>query len=135
VDIARWSIEIEDVVKRGVDELLGGIGEDDVVLVAVVVVSSGCHKLARFRNDVCSGVRLTAGWQMAPRSTPPLSKGSYHPPNDAATYRDLLLFEERLKTNAASLQGRKARYQCAYHTHTYNMAHNTSHIKYSWPSY
>jgi hypothetical protein len=54
---------------------------------------------------------------MAPRSTPPLSKGSYHPPNDAATYRDLLLFEERLKTNAASLQGRKARYQCAYHTH------------------
>ncbi|KIM85836.1 hypothetical protein PILCRDRAFT_347308 [Piloderma croceum F 1598] len=48
---------------------------------------------------------------MAPRSTPPLSKGSYYPPNDAATYRDLLLFEERLKTNAASLQGRKARYQ------------------------
>ncbi|KZP16735.1 hypothetical protein FIBSPDRAFT_673624, partial [Athelia psychrophila] len=38
-------------------------------------------------------------------------KGSYHPPNDAATHRDLLLFEERLKTNAASLRRRKARYQ------------------------
>lgn len=36
---------------------------------------------------------------------------SYHPPNDPATYRDLLLFEERLKTNAASLQRRKSRYQ------------------------
>ncbi|KIK29533.1 hypothetical protein PISMIDRAFT_89181 [Pisolithus microcarpus 441] len=36
---------------------------------------------------------------------------SFHPPNDPATYRDLLLFEERLKTNAASLQRRKSRYQ------------------------
>ncbi|KAI9569184.1 hypothetical protein HD554DRAFT_621126 [Boletus coccyginus] len=36
---------------------------------------------------------------------------SFHPPNDPATYRDLLFFEERLKTNAASLQRRKSRYQ------------------------
>ncbi|KAF9242256.1 hypothetical protein BU15DRAFT_86853 [Melanogaster broomeanus] len=39
------------------------------------------------------------------------SRPSFHPPNDPATYRDLLLFEERLKTNAASLQRRKSRYQ------------------------
>ncbi|KAH8833766.1 hypothetical protein DL96DRAFT_1490822 [Flagelloscypha sp. PMI_526] len=33
------------------------------------------------------------------------------PSNDPSTYRDLLLFEERLKTNAASLQKRKNKYQ------------------------
>lgn len=52
---------------------------------------------------------------MPPRSTPP-PKGSFCPPNDNATYRDLLLFEERLKTNAASLQRRKSRYQGALYT-------------------
>ncbi|KAJ7030826.1 hypothetical protein C8F04DRAFT_714126 [Mycena alexandri] len=47
---------------------------------------------------------------MPPRSTPsPMS--SVYPQNDVATYRDLLLFEERLKTTAASLQRRKSRYQ------------------------
>ncbi|KAG9019421.1 hypothetical protein FRB90_002573 [Tulasnella sp. 427] len=49
---------------------------------------------------------------MAPRisrsSTPKLS---YTPANDATTHRDLLLFEERLKTNAAMLKRRKTRYQ------------------------
>lgn len=48
-------------------------------------------------------------WRMPPRS----SKGSFSPPNDNATYKDLLLFEERLKINAASLQRRKSRYQRA----------------------
>ncbi|KII91549.1 hypothetical protein PLICRDRAFT_38318 [Plicaturopsis crispa FD-325 SS-3] len=50
---------------------------------------------------------------MARKGAPslPPSKGTFSPPNDAATYRDLLLFEERLKTNAASLQRRKSRYQ------------------------
>ncbi|KAF9474847.1 hypothetical protein BDN70DRAFT_884406 [Pholiota conissans] len=47
---------------------------------------------------------------MPPRSSTS-SKGSFGPSNDNATYRDLLLFEERLKTNAANLQRRKARYQ------------------------
>ncbi|KAJ6453644.1 hypothetical protein C8R47DRAFT_1181236 [Mycena vitilis] len=47
---------------------------------------------------------------MRPRSTPS-PKGSVYPQNDVATYRDLLLFEERLKTTAASLQRRKSRYQ------------------------
>ncbi|KAH9982971.1 hypothetical protein BGW80DRAFT_1434175 [Lactifluus volemus] len=37
--------------------------------------------------------------------------GSFFPPNDQATYRDLLLFEERLKTNALILNRRKSRYQ------------------------
>ncbi|KAJ7040841.1 hypothetical protein C8F04DRAFT_229226 [Mycena alexandri] len=45
-----------------------------------------------------------------PRSTPSPKNAGY-PQNDVATYRDLLLFEERLKTNAASLQRRKSRYQ------------------------
>ncbi|KAF7366332.1 Sporulation-specific protein spo7 [Mycena sanguinolenta] len=44
------------------------------------------------------------------RSTPS-PKGSVYPQNDVATYRDLLLFEERLKTTAVSLQRRKSRYQ------------------------
>ncbi|KAF9516092.1 hypothetical protein BS47DRAFT_702065 [Hydnum rufescens UP504] len=39
---------------------------------------------------------------------------SFQPPGDAGTYRDLLLFEERLKTNAARLQRRKRRYQMAW---------------------
>lgn len=47
---------------------------------------------------------------MAPRQSPS-SKGSFAPPNDNTTYRDLLLFEERLKTNALNLQRRKSRYQ------------------------
>ncbi|TFK21000.1 hypothetical protein FA15DRAFT_672955 [Coprinopsis marcescibilis] len=47
---------------------------------------------------------------MPPR-TRPVSRNSFHPPNDAATYRDVLMFEERLKTTAMSLQRRKSRYQ------------------------
>ncbi|KAI0050552.1 hypothetical protein FA95DRAFT_1487066 [Auriscalpium vulgare] len=38
-------------------------------------------------------------------------KSSFSPPNDQATHRDLLLFEERLKTNALLLNRRKSRYQ------------------------
>ncbi|KAH0831029.1 hypothetical protein J3R83DRAFT_13531 [Lanmaoa asiatica] len=45
------------------------------------------------------------------RGSAPHSRPSFYPPNDPATYRDLLFFEERLKTNAASLQRRKSRYQ------------------------
>ncbi|KAF7291464.1 hypothetical protein MKEN_01489800 [Mycena kentingensis (nom. inval.)] len=45
-----------------------------------------------------------------PRSTPSPKLNQY-PQNDVATYRDLLLFEERLKSTAASLQRQKARYQ------------------------
>ncbi|KAJ3483397.1 hypothetical protein NLJ89_g12067 [Agrocybe chaxingu] len=49
---------------------------------------------------------------MPPRSSPSARSGaSYFPPNDSATYRDLLLFEERLKTNAANLKRRKHKYQ------------------------
>ncbi|RXW21450.1 hypothetical protein EST38_g4407 [Candolleomyces aberdarensis] len=40
-----------------------------------------------------------------------MPKSSFHPPNDNATYRDVLMFEERLKTTAASLQRRKSKYQ------------------------
>ncbi|KAJ7230845.1 hypothetical protein B0H12DRAFT_1147274 [Mycena haematopus] len=47
---------------------------------------------------------------MPPRSTPS-PKSSIYPQADVATYRDLLLFEERLKTTAVSLQRRKSRYQ------------------------
>ncbi|KAK2461284.1 hypothetical protein APHAL10511_006811 [Amanita phalloides] len=37
--------------------------------------------------------------------------GPFHPQNDPATYSDLLMFEERLKSNALILQRRKSRYQ------------------------
>ncbi|SNX86313.1 uncharacterized protein MEPE_05022 [Melanopsichium pennsylvanicum] len=36
---------------------------------------------------------------------------SFHPSADAATFRDLLIFEERLKQNAARLQSRKRKYE------------------------
>lgn len=35
----------------------------------------------------------------------------FHPTADAATFRDLLIFEERLKQNAARLQARKRKYE------------------------
>ncbi|KAJ9474701.1 F-box domain-containing protein [Pseudozyma hubeiensis] len=35
----------------------------------------------------------------------------FHPAADAATFRDLLIFEERLKQNAARLQARKRKYE------------------------
>jgi hypothetical protein len=65
---------------------------------------------------------------MPPRLTPPPSKGSYNSPNDATTYRDLLLFEERLKTNAASLQRRKSRYQGTQCSYTQSEYVSSSHI-------
>ncbi|KAH9964269.1 hypothetical protein BC827DRAFT_1339616 [Russula dissimulans] len=48
---------------------------------------------------------------MPKKSTQSPSGSSFFPPNDQATYRDLLLFEERLKTNAFILNRRKSRYQ------------------------
>ena len=49
---------------------------------------------------------------MLKKSTQSPSGPSFFPPNDQATYRDLNLFEERLKTNALILNRRKSRYQC-----------------------
>ncbi|ODN78280.1 hypothetical protein L202_03927 [Cryptococcus amylolentus CBS 6039] len=40
----------------------------------------------------------------------PAPNAPYHPPTDTATYRDLLLFEERLKSNAEMLKRRRRRY-------------------------
>ncbi|KAI0059481.1 hypothetical protein BV25DRAFT_1908731 [Artomyces pyxidatus] len=48
---------------------------------------------------------------MPRRSTLSPSNQTFYPPNDQSTYRDLLLFEERLKTNALLLNRRKSRYQ------------------------
>ncbi|KAI0088385.1 hypothetical protein BDY19DRAFT_891474 [Irpex rosettiformis] len=48
---------------------------------------------------------------MPPRPSLLPKNGAFYPPNDPYTYRDLLLFEERLKTNATSLNQRKRRYQ------------------------
>ncbi|KAG5728449.1 hypothetical protein E4T56_gene19012 [Termitomyces sp. T112] len=48
---------------------------------------------------------------MAPSANLNRSPRSFTPPNDVATYRDLLFFEERLKSNAMNLQSRKSRYQ------------------------
>jgi hypothetical protein len=46
-----------------------------------------------------------------PSRTPSRPTSAFHPPTDAATFRDLVLFEERLKSNAALLKRRKRRYQ------------------------
>jgi Spo7-like protein len=54
---------------------------------------------------------------MPKKSTQSPSGSSFFPPNDPATYRDLLLFEERLKTNALILNRRKSRYQCMSYLH------------------
>lgn len=55
---------------------------------------------------------------MPARSTPPpFNRGGFQPPNDAATFKDLLHFEERLKITAAKLKKRKRRYQGEYHGH------------------
>jgi hypothetical protein len=48
---------------------------------------------------------------MMPLRQSPSIKRPFTPPNDSNTYRDLLLFEERLKSNAANLQRRKSKYQ------------------------
>ncbi|KIM28260.1 hypothetical protein M408DRAFT_329602 [Serendipita vermifera MAFF 305830] len=50
---------------------------------------------------------------MPPRARSPLPKQfqQYYPAADSATFKDLLLFEERLKRNAGLLKKRKARYQ------------------------
>lgn len=42
--------------------------------------------------------------------TRPASTTTFHPPADTSTYRDLLLFEERLKMNAEMLRRRRRRY-------------------------
>jgi hypothetical protein len=53
--------------------------------------------------------------ELMPKKSPQsLTGSSFFPPNDQATYRDLLLFEERLKTNALALNRRKSRYQCMF---------------------
>ncbi|OCF58437.1 hypothetical protein L486_04470 [Kwoniella mangroviensis CBS 10435] len=51
-------------------------------------------------------------------STPnrPHPLAPYYPPADTATYRDLLLFEERLKSNAEMLRKRRKRYQVFLYT-------------------
>lgn len=41
----------------------------------------------------------------------PFGMAPYHPAGDAQTYRDLLIFEERLKQNAARLMKRRTKYQ------------------------
>lgn len=40
---------------------------------------------------------------------------AFTPALDAQTFRDLLIFEERLKQNAARLQSRKKKYECEQH--------------------
>ncbi|CAG8562321.1 6803_t:CDS:2 [Acaulospora colombiana] len=50
---------------------------------------------------------------MPPRARSPAGRTQqFYPTPDAATFSDLLLFEERLKRNAGALKRRKTRYQC-----------------------
>jgi hypothetical protein len=51
---------------------------------------------------------------MPPRNRSPAARQqAYYPAADIATFKDLLLFEERLKRNAGALKKRKLRYQRA----------------------
>jgi hypothetical protein len=45
-----------------------------------------------------------------PQVQRPHPTAPFHPHGDTATYRDLLLFEERLKMNAEMLRRRRRRY-------------------------
>lgn len=45
------------------------------------------------------------------RKPSPMPIGTNYPVNDIKTYRDLLIFEERLKQNMARLKKRKQKYQ------------------------
>lgn len=58
----------------------------------------------RFSRTPGVGFTGTGG---VPRPAP---TAPYHPHGDTATYRDLLLFEERLKMNAEMLRRRRTRY-------------------------
>lgn len=58
---------------------------------------------------------------MAPRRSPSSQssghgRASFAPPSDIASFKDLLLFEERLKQNAALLRSRKRKYEGALGT-------------------
>lgn len=44
----------------------------------------------------------------------PAANDPYHPTSDQATYRDLLLFEERFKRNAEMLTKRSRRYRSVF---------------------
>ena len=77
--------------------------------------------LTTYRQDAPStDVRLVLDWPqsctavMPPRSSSSKSSGrGFQPAHDSPTYRDRLLFENRLKTNVSSLNRRKHRYQRA----------------------
>lgn len=67
-------------------------------------------------HNVNSAVQATSeSRSTTPQPKRPSPTAPFHPPADTSTYRDLLLFEERLKLNAEMLRRRKRRYsgECA----------------------
>ncbi|WWC92145.1 uncharacterized protein L201_007099 [Kwoniella dendrophila CBS 6074] len=63
------------------------------------------------RNTISSNPSTGSSTPVRPHPSAP-----YHPPADTATYRDLLLFEERLKSNAEMLRRRRQRYNVFLYT-------------------
>lgn len=49
--------------------------------------------------------------RMAPRTRPASRADSFSPPANVGSYRDLLIFEERLKQNAERLQKQRRKYE------------------------
>lgn len=62
---------------------------------------------------------MSRGYSFHPSAYPYIHPmKSFSPSPDVASYKDLLLFEERLKQNAALLRSRKNKYQSVSPTHT-----------------
>lgn len=49
--------------------------------------------------------------KLAPRTRPASRADSFSPPANVGSYRDLLIFEERLKQNAERLQKQRRKYE------------------------
>lgn len=101
-----------DVVARATITALLGTSERPRVCSGRIGVSSTRHAGKQTSAEQSDTIHQRL---MPKKSTHSPSGSSFFPPNDQATYRDLLLFEERLKTHALTLNRRKSRYQCAFH--------------------
>ncbi|WFD24837.1 hypothetical protein MEQU1_003543 [Malassezia equina] len=64
-------------------------------------------------------------WDMVLKTQPWKLSGPFTPAPTTAAFRDLLIFEERLKQNAARMQERKAKYQNSYPKPTGRYTHST----------
>lgn len=60
------------------------------------------------------------------------SGGAFTPAPTTAAFRDLLIFEERLKQNAARMKERKVKYQSMWHYLTKSFSLHYAFSSYGW---